>query len=88
MYHYHDHSGREIDAVVELKNEGWGAFEIKLGQEAIEDGAESLKRIRDLMHDDGDAAEPRFLCVITGTGSSAYRRDDGVYVVPITALGP
>ena len=88
LYHYHDHSGREIDAVVELKNKGWGAFEIKLGQESIDDAAKNLKRIRDFMHNDESAVEPRFLCVITGMGGSAYRREDGVYVVPITALGP
>ncbi len=88
LYHYHDHSGREIDAVVETKNEGWGAFEIKLGQESIESAAENLKKIREYMRNDETASEPRFLCVITGMGGSAYRREDGVYVVPITALGP
>lgn len=88
VYHYRDHSGREIDAVVEMPNEGWGAFEIKLGQEAIEDGARSLKKICKLLRDDEDAVEPRFLCVLTGLGTYAYRREDGVYVVPITALGP
>mgnify|MGYP002624668625 CR=1 FL=1 len=88
LYHYHDHSGREIDAVVEIKNEGWGAFEIKLGQASIDQAAENLKKIRNFMHKDDDAVEPRFLCIITGTGTMAYRREDGVYVVPITALGP
>ena len=88
VYHYHDHNGREIDAVVELKNEGWGAFEIKLGQESIDDWAAKLIKIRDFMHNDEDATEPRFLCIITGMGGSAYRREDGVYVVPITSLGP
>ena len=88
VYHYHDHSGREIDAVVELKNEGWGAFEIKLGQESVDFWADKLIKIRDFMHNDEDAVEPRFLCIITGMGGSAYRREDGVYVIPITALGP
>ncbi|AGI47490.1 hypothetical protein TALC_00488 [Thermoplasmatales archaeon BRNA1] len=88
VFHYRDHSNREIDAVVELKNEGWGAFEIKLGQDAIDEGAENLKKIRDFIIRDGSAATPRFLCVITGLGGSAYRREDGVYVVPIIALGP
>lgn len=88
VYHYHDHNGREIDAVVELKNEGWGAFEIKLGQESIDDWAAKLIKIRDFMRNDEDATEPRFLCIITGMGGSAYRREDGVYVVPITSLGP
>lgn len=88
VYHYRDHSNREIDAVVELKNEGWGAFEIKLGQDAVDEAAANLKKISDFMHNDGEASGPRFLCVITGMGSMAYRREDGVYVVPITALGP
>ena len=88
VYHYHDHSGREIDAVVELKNKGWGAFEIKLGQESVDFWADKLIKIRDFMHNDEDAVEPRFLCIITGMGGSAYRREDGVYVIPITALGP
>ena len=88
VYHYRDHSNREIDAVVEMKNEGWGAFEIKLGQDSVDDAAETLLKIRDFMHDDEGAVEPRFLCVITGLGGAAYRREDGVYVVPITALGP
>ncbi len=88
VFHYHDHSNREIDAVVEVKNEGWGAFEIKLGQDAIDSAAENLKKIRDFMRKDEKAVEPRFLCVITGLGGSAYRREDGVYVVPIIALGP
>ncbi len=87
LFHYRDHGNREIDAVVELKNVGWGAFEIKLGSDAIDDGAENLKRIRDFMERDG-ATCPKFLCVITGQGGYAYRREDGVYVVPITALGP
>lgn len=88
VYHYHDHNGREIDAVVELKNEGWGAFEIKLGQESIDDWAAKLIKIRDFMRENGDSVEPTFLCIITGMGGSAYRREDGVYVVPITSLGP
>ena len=88
VYHYRDHSDREIDAVVELKNEGWGAFEIKLGQESIDEAAKDLIKIRNFMRNDEDAVEPRFLCVITGLGSAAYMREDGVYVVPISALGP
>ncbi len=87
LFHYRDHGNREIDAVVELKNVGWGAFEIELGSDTIDDGAENLKRIRDFMERDG-ATCPKFLCVITGQGGYAYRREDGVYVVPITALGP
>ena len=88
FYHYRDHSDREIDAVVELKGSGWGAFEIKVGQSAEEDAAKSLNRIRSFMENDEDAEPPRFMCIITGTGGMAYRREDGIYVVPINMLGP
>jgi hypothetical protein len=88
LHHYRDHSDREIDAVVELKNVGWGAFEIKIGQGAEEDAAGNLNRIRSFMEKDGDAEAPRFMCIITGTGGMAYRRADGIYVVPINMLGP
>lgn len=88
LFHYRDHSNREIDAVVELKGSGWGAFEIKVGQGAEEEAAESLKRIYSFMEKDEDAVPPKFMCIITGTGGMAYRRDDGIYVVPINMLGP
>ena len=31
--------------------------------------------------------KPSFLMVLTGVGNYAFRRSDGVYVVPIGALG-
>ncbi len=88
LYHYRDHTDREIDAVVELKGSGWGAFEIKIGQGAEEDAAKSLNRIRSFMEKDESAEPPKFMCIITGTGGMAYQRDDGIYVVPINMLGP
>ncbi len=88
LYHYRDYKDHEIDAVVEVPGKGWGAFEIKLGSDSEDTAAEGLMRIRDLMESNGISELPRFLCVITGTGGLAYRRDDGVYVVPITSLGP
>jgi len=88
LYHYRDHSDREIDAVVELKGKGWGAFEIKIGQGAEEEAAKSLNKIHSFMEKDEDAVPPAFMCIITGTGGMAYQRDDGIYVVPINMLGP
>lgn len=88
LYHYRDHSGREIDAVVEIPGGEWGAFEIKLGSNQTDDASQNLKNIARFIENDGNAKPPRFLCVISGTEDFAYRRPDGVYVVPICILGP
>ncbi len=88
LYHYRDHSGSEIDAVVEVPGKGWGAFEIKLGSDQIDEAARNLLAIDGFMRKDGKAEPPMFLCVICGIEACAYRRPDGVYVVPICMLGP
>lgn len=85
LYHYRDYKGREIDAVVELKDGRWGAIEIKVGFGQVDAGAENLVKVRNALVESGVAA-PSFLCVLYGTGGPAYRRPDGVYVVPICAL--
>ena len=88
LFHYRDAKGREIDAIVELADGRWGAFEIKLTTERIDEAAANLLRISSMIADDPNGKCPEFLCVICGTESAAYRRDDGVYVVPIRSLGP
>lgn len=88
LYHYRDGKGREIDAVVEMPDGRWGAFEIKVGADRIDEGADSLKAIDSLIRDDPYGKPPEFLAVICGMSSAAYMREDGVYVLPITSLGP
>ncbi|MCD8151071.1 MAG: DUF4143 domain-containing protein [Clostridiales bacterium] len=85
LYHYQDYANREIDAVLELENGDWCAFEIKLGANKIDEGAESLKKIREKLIKDG-GKPPKICCVICGLSNAAYQREDGVYVVPLTAL--
>lgn len=87
IYHYQDYKNREIDAIVQLEDGRWGAFEIKLGADAIEDAAKSLIKIRDELKSEG-AIIPDVLVVVCGLSNFAYQREDGVYVVPITALRP
>ncbi len=87
LYHYRDGKGREIDAIVEMSDGRWGAFEIKLGADRIDEGAENLKRIDSLIRDDPKGRPPEFLGVICGMSSAACRREDGVYGMPITSLG-
>ena len=86
VYHYRDKSGLECDAVVHLRNGQYGLIEIKLGgDKLIEEGAESLKAMESKI-DTGKMKSPAFLMVLTGVGDYAYRRKDGVCVVPIGCL--
>lgn len=86
VYHYRDKSGLECDAVVHLRNGKYGLIEIKLGGDMlIEEGSVNLKKLADKIDTD-KMNRPSFLCVLTATGDYAYRRNDGVYVVPIGCL--
>lgn len=87
LYHYQDYRNQEIDAVVELPDGSWSAFEIKLGANQIDAAATKLLEIRRQFEADPKGRPPVALCVICGLSSAAYRRPDGVFVVPITALG-
>ena len=86
LFHYQDYKEKEIDAVIEMPNGEWGAFEIKLGANQIDDAAENLLSIRDKIAKDNKDKVPKFLCVLCGLSNAAYCRPDGVYVVPITSL--
>ena len=86
LYHYQDYKNREIDAVIELDDGNWCAFEIKLGANQIDKAASELITIRDSIAAEKSSIPPSVLCVICGMSNAAYRRPDGVYVVPITAL--
>ena len=86
VYHYRDKSGLECDAVIHLRNGSYGLVEIKIGGEnAIEHGALTLKTLASKIDTDKMKA-PAFLLVLTAVGDYAYRREDGVYVVPIGCL--
>lgn len=86
--HYRDNAGLECDAVVHLEDGRWGGIEIKLGgDDLINDGAESLKKLRDKIVEKSDEKAPSFLLVLTAVGG-AYKRDDGVFVASINLLKP
>lgn len=85
VFHYQDYDGKEIDAVVELEDGKWCAFEIKLGANQIDKAAENLLSIQKTILENGGIA-PSVLCVISGLSNAAYQRPDGVFVIPITAL--
>lgn len=86
LYHYQDYQNKEIDAVLQMPDGEWCAFEIKLGANQIDDAAEALVRLKNDIEKEEGGHPPKILCVICGMSSAAYQREDGVYVVPITAL--
>lgn len=86
LYHYQDYKNREIDAVIELNDGRWCAFEIKLGANQIDAAAKELIELKNSIASQKDGIMPSILCVICGMTNAAYKREDGVFVVPITAL--
>ena len=88
VYHYRDRNGLECDAVIHLRNGAYGLVEIKLGgDKLIEEGAETLKALASTI-DTNNMPNPSFLMVLCAKAPFAYKREDGVYVIPITALRP
>ena len=86
VYHYRDKENLECDAVVHLRNGTYGLIEIKLGgNKLIEEGAANLKTLNSKL-DTEKMKSPSFLMILVGTGDFAYRRDDGIYVVPVGCL--
>ena len=85
LYHMRDNRENEIDAIVELADGRWGAIEIKLGSRQIDEAARNLLRVKNIITKEG-GKEPDFLCVVCGLCPATYTRDDGVHVVPITAI--
>lgn len=86
VFHYRDKSGLECDAVVHLRNGSYGLIEIKLGGSAlIEEGVNSLIDLQEKI-DTTKMPRPSFMAVLVGVGEYAYRREDGIYIIPIACL--
>ena len=84
IYHYHDNNtGKEADAILELPDGTYGIVEVKLGVGTIEEGANNLNNFYEKC-----TKKPAFMCIISGLIDRAYRRKDGIYVVPISSLKP
>ena len=86
VFYYQDNTGLEADAIVQHRDGRWAAFEMKLGQSKIDDAAKSLIAVAGRVDTDVHG-QPAALGVITGWGA-AYRRNDGVWVLPIGTLAP
>ena len=86
LLHYRDKTGLEADAVIVLADGRWAPIEVKLGSRQLDEAAAHLRRLRERVDADR-MGEPSFLAVVTA-GGTAYRRDDGVLVVPLACLRP
>ena len=87
--YYHDDSGLECDVIIELADGRWAGIEIKASEDKAPDAAANLSRMRAKLTANPAARtrDPEFLAVLVGIGEFAYRRDDGIYVIPIGTLG-
>ncbi len=83
VFHYRDSNGLEVDAIVQLNNGKWAAIEVKLGSKRIDTAAKNLVKFSNLF----ETNKPTFLAIITTT-KYGYRREDGVYIIPLGCLKP
>lgn len=86
--YYRDDSGLEVDAIIELTDGRWGAFEIKVSEDAVADGVDNLKRLRKKVSENPKAKTrpPEFMAVLVGLSNYAREVEDGIYVIPLRAL--
>ena len=87
--YYRDDAGLEADAVVQLADGRWAAFEFKVSEDKVPDGVTSLRRMRDKLCSNprSRTRAPEFMAVITGNGEYARMVEDGIYAIPIRLLG-
>lgn len=86
LFHYRDSNGLECDTVLHLRNGRYGLIEIKLGgDKLIEEGASNLKKLASIINTPKMGC-PSFMMILTAVGDYAYRRQDGIYIVPIGCL--
>lgn len=86
VYHYRDKTDLECDAVIHLRNANYGLVEIKLGgDDNIETACKNLKKLKEKI-DTSKMKLPSFMMVLIGLGKFAYKREDGIYIVPIGCL--
>ena len=87
--YYRDDSGVEADAIVQLADGRWAAFEFKVSEDKVEKGVASLERLRRKVCENprSQTRPPEFMAVITGVGEYAREVAEGIVVVPIRLLG-
>jgi hypothetical protein len=84
VFHYRDKSGLEANLIVRLRDGRWAAIEVKMGTKQIEEAAKNLLTLKAKINDEKMGKES-FLMILT-SGQYAYRRNDGIWIVPIGCL--
>lgn len=89
LRYYRDDAGLEVDVIIELIDGRWAAFEIKTSEEKVAGGIANLKRLKKKVSDNPRAQNrpPEFMAVIVGVSEYAREVEDGIFVIPIRALG-
>ena len=89
LRYYRDDSRLEADAIIELADGRWAAFEVKLSEDKVPQGVESLKRLRRKLTENARARMrgPEFMAVVVGISQYAREVEEGIYVIPVRALG-
>ena len=88
--YYRDSDGLEADAIIELRDGRWAAFEIKLGENKFQEGAASLMRLKSkiALNPGAENPEPSFMAVLVGAGEYARQdKETGIYIIPLSVLG-
>lgn len=86
VFHYRDKSGLEADMIISLRDGRWAPVEVKLGTKQIEEAAKNLLKLQNRINTE-KMGKPSFMMIITG-GEYAYKREDGILIVPIGCLKP
>jgi len=89
LRYYKDDFGLEVDTIVERNDGAWGGIEIKLSENKVQAGIDSLLRLKEkvLENDKSNSRKPSFLMVLVGRSRYARISPEGVFVVPIACLG-
>jgi len=89
LRYYRDDFGLEVDVIIERNDGAWGAIEIKLSENKVQDGIDNLLRLKDkvLLNDKHQSRKPSFLMVLVGRSRFARVSPEGVFIVPLTCLG-
>lgn len=89
LKYYADADGLEVDAIIELRDGRWAAIEIKLGESKVKEAAASLNRLKRKVASNPAARNgaPTFMAVVVGKAQFArQRKEDGIYVIPLSSL--
>jgi hypothetical protein len=91
LSYYRDSRGLEVDAIIELNNGAWAAFEVKLGAPGVPAAVDALTRLRKKVQENPAARNPQpaFMAVLVGAGDYIqYLKEENIYVIPFACLAP